>query len=72
MTIQAATSTIQAPAGGDFYKYGLKPVIGKGVMDATLKRLGTVEMKAMEKSNFVKPQSVMYELDGKFHANYMM
>ena len=65
MTTQAATSTIQAPADGDFYKYGLKPVIGKGVMDATLQRLGTVEIKAMERSNFVKPQSVMYELDGK-------
>ena len=68
MTIKAATSTIRAPADGDFYKYGLKPVLGKGVMDATLKRLGPVEIKAMEKSNFVKPQSVMYELDGKFLA----
>lgn len=68
MTTQAATSTIQAPADGNFYKYGLKPVVGKGIMDATLKRLGTVELKAMESSNFVKPQSVMYELDGKSHA----
>ncbi|KAL3147581.1 hypothetical protein ABBQ38_014634 [Trebouxia sp. C0009 RCD-2024] len=65
MKTQAATSTIQAPADGNFYKYGLKPVLGKGIMDATLKRLGTVELKAMESSNFVKPQSVMYELDGK-------
>ncbi len=64
MTTQAATSTIKAPADGDFYKYGLKPVIGKGSMDATLKRLGPVQIKAMERSNFVKPQSVMYELDG--------
>ena len=68
MTTKAATSTIRAPADGDFYKYGLKPVVGKSVMDATLKRLGPVEIKAMEKSNFVKPQSVMYELDGKFPA----
>lgn len=59
MKTQAATSTIQAPADGNFYKYGLKPVLGKGIMDATLKRLGTVELKAMESSNFVKPQSVM-------------
>ena len=65
---QAGTSTIQAPPDGNFYKYGLKPVVGKGIMDATLKRLGTVELKAMESSNFVKPQSVMYELDGKSHA----
>ena len=72
MTTQAATSTIQAPADGDFYKYGLKPVIGNGIMDATLKRLGTVEIKAMERSNFVKPQSVMYELDGKSHAFCMV
>ena len=69
MNTQAATSTIQAPADGNFYKYGLKPVVGQGIMDATLKRLGTVEIKAMERSNFVKPQSVMYELDGKLHAN---
>lgn len=65
MTTQAGSSGIQAPADGDFYKYGLKPVVGKGIMDATLKRLGTVEIKAMEGSKFVKPQSVMYELDGK-------
>ena len=65
MTTAAAPSTIQAPADGDFYKYGLKPVLGEGIMDATLKRLGTVQVKAMDKSNFVKPQSVMYELDGK-------
>lgn len=65
MTTQAGSSGIRAPADGDFYKYGLKPVVGKGIMDATLKRLGTVEIKAMEGSKFVKPQSVMYELDGK-------
>ena len=64
MTTQAHTSTIQAPADNDFYKYGLKPVIGEGKMEATLKRLGPVQIKTMEKSNFVKPQSVMYELDG--------
>ncbi len=64
MATQAATSTIKAPADGDFYKYGLKPVLGEGIMDATLKRLGTVEIKEMDKSNFVKPKSVMYELDG--------
>ena len=64
MTVQAHTSTIQAPADNNFYKYGVKPVIGEGKMEATLKRLGTVQIKAMEKSNFVKPQSVMYELDG--------
>ena len=65
MATQAASSTVQATADGDFYKYGLKPVLGKGIMDATLKRLGPVEIRAMDKSNFVKPQSVMYELDGK-------
>lgn len=64
MTTKAYTSTIQAPADNDFYKYGLKPVLGEGKMDATLKRLGTVHIKPMDKSNFVKPQSVMYELDG--------
>ena len=64
MATQAATSTIKAPADGDFYKYGLKPVLGEGIMEATLKRLGTVEIKDMDKSNFVKPKSVMYELDG--------
>lgn len=65
MTARAATSTVRAPADGDFYKYGLKPVIGEGLMDATLKRLGAVEIKPMQQSTFVKPQSVMYELDGK-------
>ena len=64
MATQAAPSTIKAPADGDFYKYGLKPVLGEGIMEATLKRLGTVEIKDMDKSNFVKPKSVMYELDG--------
>ena len=64
MATQAATSTIKAPADGDFYKYGLKPVLGEGIMEATLKRLGTVEIREMDKSNFVKPKSVMYELDG--------
>lgn len=66
MTTQAHTSTIQAPADNDFYKYSLKPVIGEGKMEATLKRLGPVQIKTMEKSDFVKPQSVMYELDGVF------
>ena len=61
---QGSASPTRAPAGHDFYKYGLKPVVGGGKMDATLKRLGTVQIKAMEQSNFVKPQSVMYELDG--------
>ncbi|DBB00597.1 TPA: Nudix hydrolase 14, chloroplastic [Trebouxia sp. C0006] len=65
MATQSATSTIKAPADGDFYKYGLKPVLGEGIMEATLKRLGTVEIKEMDKSNFVKPKSVMYELDGQ-------
>lgn len=65
MITQAAASSIKAPADGDFYKYGLKPVLGEGIMDATLKRLGTVEIKDMDKSNFVKPKSVMYELDGE-------
>ena len=64
-TDNAVTSTVRAPADRDFYKYGLKPVIGEGLMDTTLKRLGTVKIKPMDKSNFVKPQSVMYELDGK-------
>lgn len=64
MTTRAHTSTIQAPADNDYYKYGLKPVIGEGKMEATLKRLGPVHIKPMDKSNFVKPQSVMYELDG--------
>ncbi|DBA77716.1 TPA: Nudix hydrolase 14, chloroplastic [Trebouxia sp. C0005] len=65
MPAQAATSTIKAPADGNFYKYGLKPVLGEGIMEATLKRLGTVDIKEMDKSNFVKPKSVVYELDGK-------
>ena len=64
MATQSATSTIKAPADGNFYKYGLKPVLGEGIMEATLKRLGTVEIKEMDKSNFVKPKSVTYELDG--------
>ena len=64
----AVTSTVRVPADGNFYKYGLKPVIGEGLMDTTLKRLGTVKIKPMDKSNFVKPQSVMYELDGKSFA----
>ena len=64
MASQTATDTVIPSADQDFYKYGLKPVLGQGRMESALERLGTVHIKTMEKSNFVKPQSVMYELDG--------
>lgn len=64
MASQTTTDSVKSPADKDFYKYGLKPVVGQGKMASALERLGTVQIKTMEKSNFVKPQSVMYELDG--------
>ena len=38
---------------------------GGSTMEGIIKRLGQAELQPMEASNFVKPLSVFYELDGE-------
>lgn len=57
-------------ASEDFYKHGLQSLSAEGnpsgTMAKAMQRLGTVSLQPMPgESKFVKPESVIYEMDGK-------
>ncbi|KAL6771115.1 hypothetical protein ACKKBF_B33975 [Auxenochlorella protothecoides x Auxenochlorella symbiontica] len=50
----------------DWYPHGLRPMVGGDPMQATLRRMSSgVELQPMQSSAFVRPYSIMYQLDGR-------
>ncbi|KAK9807069.1 hypothetical protein WJX73_000022 [Symbiochloris irregularis] len=67
---RVARTMSKAFATQDFYRHGLRSLSAEnnasGTMEKAMQRLGSVALQDMPgPSNFVKTQSVMYDMDGK-------
>ncbi|KAL4857064.1 TVP38/TMEM64 family membrane protein [Chlorella vulgaris] len=61
-----AMSAAHAAGSADWYRHGMTSLSQGVTMAETLRRLGPeVELAEMQGSAFVKPQSILYQLDGK-------